>query len=167
MDQIDKLARALTFNGPLEAGVRAVAILGAAFPACFDIERLTAFDYLLVHTKELGGPDDLHPPTPIKNPVTEVRRKIVQDAINLMMSRNLIARAVDENGIHYCAGEVAATFLDALTTPYGADLKERAYWVVHHFAGYSNEDFNSLMHQFFENWVLEFQVAEKSLGDVQ
>ena len=30
---------ALTFNGPLEAGVRVVALLGAAFPRAFDLQR--------------------------------------------------------------------------------------------------------------------------------
>jgi hypothetical protein len=47
---------ALTFNGPLEAGVRAVAVLGAAYPRTFDLQRMVAFDYLLVHTSELDGP---------------------------------------------------------------------------------------------------------------
>ena len=65
---------ALTFNGPLEAGVRAVAVLGSAYPAGFDIQRLTAFDYLLVRTSVLNGPDDLHPSAPIQTPATEVRR---------------------------------------------------------------------------------------------
>jgi len=51
----------VTFNGPLEAGIRAVAILGAAHPKAFDLQRLTAFDYLLVHTGDVGGPESLHP----------------------------------------------------------------------------------------------------------
>ena len=31
-----------TFNGPLEAGLRAVAVLGAAHPRTFDLQRLVA-----------------------------------------------------------------------------------------------------------------------------
>ncbi len=48
---------ARTFNGPLEAGVRSVALLVAAYPAAYDIRQLTIFDYLLVRTSELDGPE--------------------------------------------------------------------------------------------------------------
>jgi len=163
---MDEMSRgsALTFNGPLEAGVRAVAILGAAFPRSFDIQRLTAFDYLLVRTSQLGGPTDLHPATPIQTPATEVRRKVVQDAVHLMMTRDLITRSVHENGIRYCAGEAASMFLDSLQTPYLKELKERARWIVHHLAGYSDDEFDQLMRRFFDMWVVEFQDVERSLG---
>ena len=51
-----------TFNGPLEAGVRVVAVLCAAHPQSFDLQRLIAFDYLLVHTGDIGGPDKASTP---------------------------------------------------------------------------------------------------------
>ena len=54
----------VTFNSPLETGVRAVAILVAAFPQSFDLQRLLAFEHLLVHTGDVGGPPSLHPPSP-------------------------------------------------------------------------------------------------------
>lgn len=154
-----------TFNGPLEAGLRAVSILTAAFPRSYDLQRLTAFDYLLVHTGGLGGPSDLHPATPIHTPATEVRRKVVQDALNLMMTRDLIRRHADKDGIHYCAGETACTFMDSLQTDYAFRMKERASWLVTHLADYTNPEFDSLMRGFFDNWVMEFQDAEQSLGD--
>jgi hypothetical protein len=154
----------LTFNGPLEAGVRAVAILGAAFPAAFDIQRLTAMDYLLVRTSKLGGPDDLHPATPIQTPATEVRRKIVQNALLLMISRELIERKLHSDGIRYRAGEAASLFLNSLQTRYLVALKGRAEWLVDYLKDYSDSEFQSLMRQFFDDWVVEFQSVERSLG---
>lgn len=164
MDEVTRKFDALTFNGPLEAGVRAVAILGAAFPRCYDIQRLTAFDYLLVRTGQLGGPDDLHPATPIQTPATEVRRKVVQDALYLMMTRDLAARHIDNEGIRYRAGEAAAMFLDSLRTPYLIGLKSRARWLVDHLADYDSEEFDRLMRRFFNTWMVEFQNVERSLG---
>jgi hypothetical protein len=164
MDEVVGRELALTFNGPLEAGIRAVAVLGVAFPRCFDIQRLTAFDYLLVRTGQLGGPDDLHPATPIKTPATEVRRKVVQDALHLMMTRDLVTRLVRDDGIRYRAGEAAAMFLDSLRTPYLKGLKDRAGWLVHHLAHYTDGEFDVLMRRFFDAWVIEFQHAEQSLG---
>lgn len=155
---------ALTFNGPLEAGVRAVAILGAAFPEAFDIQRLTALDYLLVRTSQLDGPDDLHPEAPIQTPATEVRRKVVQNALLLMMSRELVERELHPDGIKYRAGDSAAFYLNSLQTPYLITLKDRAKWLVEHLKGYSDPEFDALMRGFFDNWVAEFQNVERSLG---
>jgi hypothetical protein len=164
MDELAGRDFGLTFNGPLEAGVRAVAVLGAAFPRCFDIQRITAFDYLLVRTGQLGGPEDLHPATPIKTPATEVRRKVVQDALHLMMTRDLVTRLVQDDGIRYRAGEAAAMFLDALRTPYLKGLKVRAGWLVHHLAHHTDGEFDGVMREFFDTWVIEFQQIEQSLG---
>jgi len=44
------------FNGALETGVRAVIVLDAAYPRCFDLARLTWCDHLVVHTADIGGP---------------------------------------------------------------------------------------------------------------
>lgn len=164
MDEIARDQFSLTFNGPLEAGVRAVAVLGYAFPRAYDIQRLTAFDYLLVRTHQLGGPNDLHPSTPIKTPATEVRRRVVQDAVHLMMTRDLVVRVIDEQGISFRAGESAAMFLDSLRTPYLSALKDRAEWLVCHLADYTGTELDALMRKFFDTWVVEFQNVERSLG---
>lgn len=152
--------RALTFNGPLEAGIRAVAVLRSAYPASLDIQRLIAYDYLLVRTSVLHGPDDLHPSTPIQTPATEVRRKVVQDAIHMMMTRDLIERDVDEDGINYRAGDTAAVFLDSLTTPYICALKERAHWLTDRLSDYDDNAFRKMMQDFFDQWMIEFQDRE-------
>lgn len=154
----------LTFNGSLEAGIRAVAILGAAFPRSYDLHRLTALDYLLVRTGQLGGPDDLHPPVPIRTPATEVRRKIVQSAIMLMMTRDLISREVQPSGIRYAAGESAQFFLSSLTSPYLIALKDRATWLMGYVADYSDPQFDALMKRLFDAWVEEFQSVERPGG---
>jgi len=154
----------MTFNGPLEAGLRAVAVLGTDYPNTYDLERLTAYDYLLVRTSGLGGPDDLHPNTPIQTPATQVRRKIVQDAIHMMMSRDLIERKIGAFGIEYCAGESASLFLDSLKTPYISELKMRAAWLTKHFANFDKDQFDVVMREMFDHWMMEFQETEINGG---
>ena len=39
------IGRVPLFNSPLETGVRAVVVLDAAFPRCFDLAHLTWFDH--------------------------------------------------------------------------------------------------------------------------
>ncbi len=165
MDSLGPSRTQATFNGPLEAGIRAVALLGAAYPKAFDLQRLTALDYLLVRTRDLsGGPESLHPPTPLRSPEAEVRRRIVHQGLTLMVSRDLARHVAKESGLMYVAGENAAVFLDALQTPYLLKLKDRANWLIRYFSGYSDAEFNAIVRQYFEDWIIEFQEFERSIG---
>lgn len=159
--------RVLTFNGPLETGVRAVAILTAAFPRAYDLQSLTALDYLLVHTADLGGPEDLHPDAPIKAPATEVRRKTIESALQLMMTRDLVARQVSSMGIAYVAGEGAAFFVTSLQSEYATAMRERAAWLAKTVGDYNGQALDRLMRRFFDRWVAEFQEAEQQLASEQ
>jgi hypothetical protein len=165
MGEIEPSGRQVTFNGPLEAGIRAVALLGAAYPKAFDLQRLTALDYLLVRTNDLdGGPESLHPPTPLRSPDAEVRRRIVHQGLVLMMSRDLVEQEPREAGLMYVAGENAAAFLDALQSSYLLKLKDRANWLIEHFSGYTDTEFNAIIRQYFDDWMIEFQEFERSIG---
>lgn len=139
-------------------------MLAAAYPYFFDLQRLIAFDYLLVHTGDVGGPDSLHPPVPLHSAELLVRRKLVERALLLMMTRDLVRREATPNGIRYRAGENAAPFLQTLESDYLVDLKERAEWLAGEFGASSESEFRAVMRKFFDRWVEEFQVAERSLG---
>ncbi|WP_140984623.1 ABC-three component system middle component 2 [Asticcacaulis tiandongensis] len=167
MDEIAETEAPQTFNGALEAGVRAVAILEAAFPKKYDLQRLTALDYLLIRTNVLGGPPNLHPETPVATPATEVRHKIVQGALMLMMTRDLIERHVTKDGLYYSAGETATMFMAALQSPYLQAIKVRAEWLARFVADYDDDAFNDLMSKLFADWIVEFQSVEHSLGTAQ
>jgi hypothetical protein len=153
-----------TFNGPLEAGMRAVSILGAAYPQSYDLQRLVAFDYLLVHTADVDGPESLHPPTPMHSAELLVRRKIVENALLLMMTRELVQREITLEGIKYSAGENAATFLASLSSAYLRALKDRAAWLVSALGSHTDKEFKGVMRRFFDDWVEEFQHVERSMG---
>lgn len=157
-------SKPITFNGPLEAGIRAVSILGAAFPQTYDLQRLVALDYLLVHTGDIDGPDNLHPPTPMHSTELLVRRKLIEESLLLMMTRNLVEREITPEGIKYGAGENATTFLSSVSSGYLLALKDRAAWLVETLGELRDEQFKSVMRRLFDQWVEEFQQAEKSLG---
>lgn len=165
MDQVmNQERRPATFNGPLEAGIRAVSILGAAYPQSYDLQRLVAFDYLLVHTADVGGPESLHPPSPMHSAELLVRRRLVESALLLMMTRDLIQREITSDGIKYCAGENAATFLNSLSSTYLRALKDRADWLVGALGSHTDQEFKGVMRRFFDDWVEEFQHVERSMG---
>ncbi|MGL5824044.1 MAG: ABC-three component system middle component 2, partial [Nocardioides sp.] len=53
-------------NGPLEVAVRVLMVLVEAFPEHLDLNRLVLLDHGLLHSADLGGPESLHPPVPIR-----------------------------------------------------------------------------------------------------
>lgn len=156
--------KSLTFNSPLEAGIRAVGALTAAYPKAFDLYKLVAFDFLVVHTGDVGGPESLHPQLPLRSTELLVRRKLVEDGLLLMMSRGLIERTTNETGIVYCAGEMAETFLSSLMSTYLRKLIERSNWVAEQFSDMSESDLQQALSKFHSQWIEEFQIAQRSMG---
>jgi hypothetical protein len=153
-----------TFNSPLEAGVRAVCVLVPAHPRAFDVQRLVAFDYLVVHSGDMGGPESLHPQLPNRSAELLVRRKIVERGLHLTQHRGLVERQVDATGIRYRAGELAHTFLGSLTAPYLQALRERGAWAAESFGDMNDETLRQTMDSVFGRWIEEFQAAQHSLA---
>jgi hypothetical protein len=164
MEKVISHPRALTFNSPLETGIRALAVLVAAHPCSFDLQRLIGFDHLVVHTGDIGGPKSLHPTLPMRSAELLVRRQLVDSGLMLMASRGLVERIVDAQGIHYRAAELAASVVSSMTTPYLTALQRRAEWAVEAFASLDDAKFRSAMARFFDQWVEEFQAVQQSLA---
>jgi hypothetical protein len=168
MDEEVVIARRRSpFNTPLETGVRALAILAAAFPRAHDLHRLVQYDYLTVHSADADGPPSLHAALPLRSGELLVRRGLVERGLQLMISRGLIARTAGPEGILYSADEWAGPFLDNLRSQYMLELRERADWVVDQFDSLTAENLDGLTKRLFEAWTTEFQPVQLSLsGDL-
>ena len=145
------------FNSPLETGIRSLAILVAAYPESFGLDRLIEMDYLAVHSGDADGPDSLHAPLPMRAGELIVRRGLIEKGLLLMMSRNLVLRVPDKEGFNYIAGDAAAPFLLSLTTSYSQKLVKCASWVVERFADMHTADIRQFTHRMFEDWSSQFQ----------
>lgn len=153
------------FNSPLETGIRSLAILVAAHPAAFDLERLVEMDYIVVHSGDASGPESLHAALPMRAGELLVRRGLIEKGLLLMTSRNLIQRIPAEDGFNYVAGDTAAPFLSSLTTIYSETLKARAQWAVDRFTDITTSEIRQITHRLFENWSSQFQSIDRSRGN--
>lgn len=151
------------FNSSLETGVRSLVILVAAFPVSFDLQRLIEMDYLVVHSGDAGGPKSLHAPLPLRVGELLVRRGLIENGLNLMISRGLIERISTNDGFLYIAGENAAPFIQSLTANYTLQLKERAQWVVEQFQSTSTHEIKNITNKLFQQWSSQFQ-STQTLG---
>lgn len=153
------------FNSSLESGVRSVVILDSLFPTSIDLHRLMDFDYLVVHSGDVNGPESLHAPLPMRVGELLVRRSIVENGLLLMMSRGLLNRVQTGTGIDYIASEKSNLFVSNLESPYLVKLRNRAEWVSDQFGSSSEEELREIIRGFFDRWTTQFQPAYPILGE--
>jgi hypothetical protein len=146
-----------TFNSAVEVGLRALCVLTAGHPERHSLQRLTIYDYLLVHSDDIdGGPAGLHPRTPHRSGELLARRGILQDALLLYASRGLIDRRYDADGVHFAASDLASGFLDTLTVDYVHDLRDRADWIAQTYGAVDDAGLVSIVDEGLGRWGAEF-----------
>lgn len=145
------------FNGPVEIGLRALAVLNEAYPNEYSLQRLVIYDYLIVHSDDVvGGPEGLHPKTPHRSGELLVRRKSLQQGLFLFMSRRLIEQSFRPAGVGYSATERTSGFIDVLGSEYVADLQQRAAWVVERFREMPDDELQQFVRNHLGDWGAEF-----------
>ncbi len=154
----DPTAWRRAFNSPLEAGVRALAVLFETYPLKVDINRLVHFDYLVVHSADVpDGPPSLHPATPLRSGELLVRRALIEQGVQIFLSRSLIESSHGNRGIVFGAAELAAGFLTSLESSYSQRLRERAAWAVRTFSDLSDSELETFIRQNLDRWGSEFE----------
>lgn len=144
-------------NGPLEVAVRVLMVLVEAFPEHLDLNRLVLLDHGLLHSADLGGPESLHPPIPIRAGELGIKRQLVQGGVEVLIRSHLAQVETQLDGIHFWASENAAGFVRLLETDYARALSSRASWVVNHFADLSDADIREAMRTVSGHWAEEFE----------
>ncbi len=152
----------VTFNSPLEAGLRVLALLVESHPRAMELQKLVFLDFLAVHSADAGGPESLHPPTPHRAAELVLRRDLLEKGALLLMSRSLIDRYYDSSGFLYLATEEAGSFLSALESDYTVRLRQRASWVVAEFGSNSTDELDAYFAKNLDRWGGEFALASRT-----
>lgn len=146
------------YNVPLECALRCAMLLAAAYPERLDLQRLLEYEYLLVHSGDIGnGPPSLHPRSPHRGGELLVRRRLVENGLRFALARGLVCSEWMNSGLLYFAGEWSAAFIDRLAEPYSVSLNDRARWVVQEFRGYDDRSLSTFMRAHWSSWGSEFE----------
>ncbi len=151
-------------NSPLEVGMRVLVLLAQAFPSRIDINRLVLLDHGLLHSADLGGPASLHPPLPIRSGELGIRRRTIEDGLEVMVRAGLVEMSTGDSGIEFWASETAEGFLRLLVSDYAGALQERASWVTSHFFVLDDEELRTQMKQVSQHWSEEFEIQSVPHG---
>jgi hypothetical protein len=147
------------FNNPIESAIRSLVLLVEAYPRTLDLQQLVYLDYLLVHSDDAGGPASLHPATPQRYGEIAVRRNLIEQGLNLLLVRGLVARNPTKEGFAYAALDGAGGIIASLATPYSQQLRERGRWVTTTFADRNAEWLNGFLKEQFGRWSTEFALT--------
>lgn len=149
------------FNSAIETGVRSVAILNSIYPESADLQHLVYFDYLTLHSGDVKGPASLHGNMPLRTGELTVRRQLIENGLQLMMTRGLIDVVVKPEGFYYTATESANAFLTMLSSAYIKKLVDRAEWMANAFGDSSIDDLRMLERKFFTEWTMHFHPSRE------
>ncbi len=143
-------------NSPLEVGVRVLMILTEAYPERLDVNRLVLLDHGVLHSADLGGPESLHPPLPVRVGELGVKRTAIEDGLQVMVRANLVEMSTSEQGIEFVASDNAYSFISVLASDYATTLHERVRWILERFSDLSEGTLRSEMRSIFSSWAEEF-----------
>lgn len=147
----------VAFNTPLEIGLRALFILNAIDPMAIDLNRMVIYDYFLLNSKDFpNGPQSLHPPIPHRSAQIIIKPPIMNRALILMRSKELIEIDFSSNGILYKANGLTRRFVELQENEYASKLKELSEWLHSQFKTYTDEDLNRFVNNNISNWGSEF-----------
>ncbi|MDA2809943.1 hypothetical protein O4J56_04775 [Nocardiopsis sp. RSe5-2] len=151
-------------NGPLEVAIRVLMVLVEAFPEHLDLNRLVLLDHGLLHSADLGGPESLHPPVPIRAGELGIKRELVQGGVEVLVRSGLAQMETGSDGIRFWASENAEGFARLLETEHACALSSRAAWVVNHFANLSDDAMRETMRTVSGHWAEEFGHIQSPLN---
>lgn len=143
-------------NSPLEVGLRVLMVLNEAFPEHLDLNQLVLLDHSVLHSADLGGPESLHPPVPVRASELGVKRQSIEAGMEVVIRAHLAHVGVGDRGIEFWAGEAADGFTRLLETEYASQLNARAAWVVQHFAALDEQTLREALSSVAQHWSEEF-----------
>lgn len=143
-------------SSSLEVALR-LLILMSNLTKSADIHRLAVYDYLLLHSQDIkGGPESLHPATPVRTGELLVRRTQIMCGLNLLEARGLIEREYSQEGISFRTSQLATAFISYFDSTYAKKCGEVSRWVAKSFDPIESDELQELIRTRIGKWGVEF-----------
>lgn len=148
------------FNTPFELGMRMVFLLSTLYPRKVDLQRLVYYDYAAIYSSDLGGPESLHTPVPLRGAEFASRREVIEEGLYMMAIRSFVDVVPDSTGITYGIGENGPALVDILGGVYTKELLRRCQWVADTLGDLTDSDLEQMFLKRGILWGVEFVGTE-------
>lgn len=147
------------FNNDVDTGLRMLCLLNKSHPKSFDLQKLIYLDYIMIHSGDIDeNIQSIHPPVPYRTGELLIKRSIIQNGLELFISRNLIEIKYTKFGIEYKASEESSTFIETLEEQYFVKVNERASWAVDKFSYWDNKELKFFLKDNIEKISNDFNI---------
>ncbi|MGM0844997.1 MAG: ABC-three component system middle component 2 [Bacillota bacterium] len=145
------------FNTPMEVGLRALIILNELSPSLIDLNRLVIYDYLVTHSSDVdNNVESLHPLIPNRSGEIIIKRKVMQEGINLMYSKDLLEIVYTKDGLSYRANDLSKYFINYLDSAYAREVRGYSQWLNETFSHFSDKELEEYINKNIYKWGSEF-----------
>jgi hypothetical protein len=145
------------FNSPLEIALRILLILQMGDKKTMSLDRLIIYDYLILNSGDIpNAPQSLHPSLPNRSSQLLIKRELIQKALLILASKELIIVKYTKQGIHYKSSKLAQPFISYFETPYFDKLKDRIQWVLANFNRKTDKGLDKIVSANLDKWGSEF-----------
>ncbi|MDP9702408.1 hypothetical protein J2T16_005386 [Paenibacillus intestini] len=148
----------LLFNSTLEVSLRLLVLLSQDSNKTYDTDRLVILDYFILHAKDIDcEQENLHPSLPLRSSEIIIKRKLVSEGLELLISRGLIEIIYKDTGIYYKSNKLTHMFTNLLKSDYFNRLKGLSNWVVEKYGSFDTPELNSIVNKNIQLWGGEFE----------
>jgi len=145
------------FNSPLEIALRVLLILSFGKKNSFSLERLIIYDYLILNSGDIeNAPESLHPSLPNRSSQLLVKRELLQKALLILASKELVIIKYAKSGIQYAPSKLTEPFILYFESNYYESLKERVIWIAEVFKSRNDKSLEKFIALNLEKWGSEF-----------
>lgn len=137
-----------------------VYLLMALYPRKVDLQRLVYFDYAAIYSYDLGGPESLHTPVPLRGGEYASRREVIEEGLYIMVSRSFIDVEAGPSGINYSLGENGPALVGLMGGAYSRELYKRCQWVAEELGAKDDASLEEMFGAHGVLWGAEFVAVE-------
>lgn len=143
-------------NSNLEIALRLLVIM-KIYRKPIERDRLIAYEYFVIHSGDIeNAPSSIHPDIPYRASVYISNHQTISDALNILLSKELISLNTDSRRFDYQISGVGNKFIYYMTSEYYKVLSNMASWVCSHFDNYSISELNKYIEKNIGKWGNEF-----------
>lgn len=152
------------YNTPYEVGARVLILLNySVIP--IDLQRIIYYDYLVLHYGDIDkNYESLHPSNPYHITELYVRRKFIQEALDLISRKGLIDITLSKHGFLYSSNKMGRKFIKCFDSDYFSKLEKFAQLVIDFFKDFSGSEIDAYISNNIGKWKDEFETESLFRG---
>lgn len=143
-------------NSTFEVALRLLAIMATCKKA-MTVERLAAYSYFAIYLSDLDyTQSSLHPEIPYRNSNYINSDEVVLSAIDLLLSKGVVACCISSHSIKYSATELGIVLYEQIQGSYKTYLEKNILRAHELMKGTDDNALNSFIYGKMSGWGCEF-----------